>query len=234
MNDLSVEILNLRRRISELEASEKELLLVREELKKSEEKYRMAFEYTGTAMMVFDADTTILMANHRIEQITGYTEDEVKGKSKWVDFVDEENRPKMLDYNRKRLEMDPSVPVEYEFKFRHKTGRLLDVLINVSVIPGADRILVSLVDITERKRIEKALAESERKYRDLFENANDIIYVHDSTGTFISANKAALTTVGYSMEELLKINIRDIVDPAYLPLALKNIAEKIDKKVSLT
>jgi|GEM_PF-1679490 PAS domain S-box-containing protein len=71
------------------------------------------------------------------------------------------------------------------------------------------------------------LKESERRYRDLWENANDILYIHDIHGNFIEMNKVGREITGYSKEEIKKINIRDIVDEKYLPLAIQKMREKV-------
>lgn len=80
----------------------------------------------------------------------------------------------------------------------------------------------------ERKRSQEALAESERRYRDLFENANDYIYTHDLQGNFTSANPAALRAYGYTAEEISRINIAHIVDPQFAPLAFEMIQQRIE------
>jgi PAS domain S-box-containing protein len=68
----------------------------------------------------------------------------------------------------------------------------------------------------DRMQAEVALQESEARYRDLFENASDIVYVIDLNGRFTSINAAAERILGYTCDELLRMNIRDIITPESL------------------
>ena len=65
-------------------------------------------------------------------------------------------------------------------------------------------------DVTEKRQAEEALQESERKYSNYIENAPDGVFVVDEKGKYVDANKAATRITGYSIEELLKMSIRDI------------------------
>jgi diguanylate cyclase (GGDEF)-like protein/PAS domain S-box-containing protein len=70
-------------------------------------------------------------------------------------------------------------------------------------------------DVTGYKRIQDALAESEKKYRDLVEQANDIIYRNDARGNFKYINKYGIEKLGYSLEEFTKLNYVDIIPPEF-------------------
>jgi PAS domain S-box-containing protein len=76
--------------------------------------------------------------------------------------------------------------------------------------------------------MEETVMRSEKKYRELFENANDIIYTHDLDGTFTSVNAVGERTYGYSREELKGLNLRSIVDAAFLPVVQEKIREKAE------
>ncbi len=79
----------------------------------------------------------------------------------------------------------------------------------------------------ELEKRTKDLKESEKKYRDLWENANDILYIHDLDGNFIEVNKAGRRIFGYSVEEIKGLNIKDVIDEMYLSKAIEKIKEKV-------
>lgn len=86
----------------------------------------------------------------------------------------------------------------------------------------------------ERHRAQDVLRESEERYRELFENANDIVYTHDLEGNFTSINKQAEKVTGYTHDEALRGNIGQIVAPEYLEYAHAMLARKLSGAPSTT
>jgi PAS domain S-box-containing protein len=153
----------------QLSSYEKELKQKFDELRESQEKitesekaYRAIFENTGTAMMIIDEDKTVSLINSRFEEISGYTKDEIEGKIKWTIFVDQKDLQRMVSYNSERWKSPEKVPSQYVFGFITRDSSVKPVLLSIGIIPGTKKAVVSLIDVTELKKIEDKIKESDR------------------------------------------------------------------------
>jgi PAS domain S-box-containing protein len=131
--------------------------LAEEELKKSENMYRTIFETTPAATMMVEEDTTISMVNREFAAQTGYNANEVEGKKSWTEFILKEDLERVMGYHSLRR-IDPvAAPRNYEFRYIDKKGRIRDVYATAALMPGTQRTVLSLLDITGRKRAEESL-----------------------------------------------------------------------------
>src|SRR6185436_20286943 len=105
---------------------------------------------------------------------------------------------------------------------RCKDGRYMAVQLDDQMLydPGGRivGIRATMQDIVERKRTEEALIQSEQRFRDLFENASDVIYTADFNGNFTSLNSSGERMTGYTREEAVHLNFSDVVSPDTLQL----------------
>jgi PAS domain S-box-containing protein len=128
-----------------------------EELKKSESMYRTIFETTPGATMIIEEDTTISMVNREFATQTGYGAREIEGKKSWTEFILKEDLDRVMEYHRLRR-LDPAAaPRNYEFRYTDRKGRVRDVYATVAMMPGTKKTVLSLLDITDRKRNEDTL-----------------------------------------------------------------------------
>lgn len=150
------------------------------QLEISENMYRTLFENTGTINILFEEDTTIVLANAEFEKKMGYSRKEVEGRMSGLTLIPKQYHKQALDYHRQRREKKRSVPRQYEIKIINKAGELRDVLINVDMIPGTKRSIVSLMDITNLHESEEAIRKQKNELEDKarrLEDANTALRV---------------------------------------------------------
>ncbi|MEL7669648.1 PAS domain S-box protein [Methanobacterium sp.] len=181
-------------------------------LQKSELYYRTIFENTGTATLIAGEDTVISLANTECEKLSGYSKEEIEGKKSWIDFVVEEDMQRLLNYHNIR-ENDPILaPKNYELKLQNKQGAIRDVHVTIELIPYTRNRVISLLDITDKKRSRKALRENEKKYRQLVENAHEGIWSVDAEGNTLFVNPRMADMLGYTVDEMLKMHLLSFMD----------------------
>jgi PAS domain S-box-containing protein len=181
------------------------------QLKATESNYRALFEAEPDGILIVDSKTGIIVdANPSVLNLYGYSYDEICGMAA-VKLSAEPEKSKMhIDSIAKEAQGGPTAPVAYR-RHRKKDGTEfpVEIMHGLYQIDGQTLICAIMRDITERRRIEAALAASEQNYREIFEKTNDAMLVHDLEGNILDVNQAVLDLSGFTREEALNSNIQD-------------------------
>ena len=157
---------------------------------------------TGTSMdgfLVIDRHTRILEVNEAYCRMSGYSRDELLGMSlAGIDVtVDAEGRHGVLD------EIQHAGPEHFEARHRRKDGGIVDVDMSSTFMREQGRYLVFLKNITERKRAEKSLRESEQRFHSVWTKSADGMRLTDREGVVLDVNDAYCRMVKLPREELV-------------------------------
>jgi len=216
----------LKEKSAALEQMLEDLEEAKRRLQEGESRYRSVFENTGTATVIIEEDGTVTLANDQFAALCGYTREEIEGRKSWIEFVAEKDREKTREYYHRRR-LDPrGTPARHECDLVDRNGEVRNILLTVNMITGTSQCVASLLDITERKRADMALRESEEKYRLLVANAGEaILIVQDGDIRFL--NRKCLEMTGYSEEELLESRFADLVHPDDRGMVLQRYEERL-------
>jgi two-component system, cell cycle sensor histidine kinase and response regulator CckA len=205
------------------------------QLAESEEKYRQFVETASDIIYQTDSEGFFTLVNPIGLRIVGYSGEELSGTN-YLDLIAPEHRGTVERFYG--IQFAKRQPLTYkEFPIVTKQGETVWLGQNVQLLFKDDTVVgfqAIARDITDRKRAEEALRESETRYKDLFDHAADGIYTHDLQGNYTSVNEAAARMLGYSREELLSLNYKDFVDPEYLSVTEENFRRKIQNGLETT
>jgi two-component system sensor histidine kinase/response regulator len=192
-----------------------------EDLRDSEEKYSKLFHCSNDAIFLHDLDGNILDVNQRVSDLFGYTKEEILSlrisdlhpqqvvdKSKWAfDKIAEDEF------------------VAFEIDFQKKGGDIFPAEVSSSLFGiGGNKVIQGIVrDITERKRAEQALRESEQKFRSLAERSPNMIFINKK-GRLVYANERCEEIMGYTKQEFYSpdFNFFDLISTEYKELVKEN------------
>lgn len=195
-------------------------------LYESEQRYRDLVEDSREFICTHDLDGLILSANLAAVEVLDYDPGDFVLKKSLRDILAPEVRDGFDDY-LDRIRRDGFACGQMlvltssgERRIWEYYNTLRSDGVTTPTVRGMAR------DITERKRAEEALRASEERYRELFENARDAMYVHDLHGVYTSVNCAAEELTGYSRDEIVGRSFTDFVAPEHI----KGVRDSLCKK----
>jgi PAS domain S-box-containing protein len=176
--------------------------LAEEALKRSEEKYRYLFERALEGILVARGET-LEFVNPAMERILGYPLEKITSET-FSNFIHPDDRAMVLERHLRRMRGE-SMETGYDFRVIASDGTVKWLSINSQVIDweGAPANLSFIADITERKRAEEMLRESEGKYREIFESITDVFYRTDNEGTLLIVSPSVEQLLGYIPDEII-------------------------------
>jgi PAS domain S-box-containing protein len=197
---------------------------MKKSLIRSEELFRKAFVLSPDSININRlSDGLYVSVNEGFRNITGYTEEEINGKTSnnlniWADLGDRDKLVKMLRTEGKVINM--------ESRFKMKNGTFRDGMMSATIIDldGIPHILSITRDVTEKKRIENELKESEIRFRELVELAPDGILLGSHDGTIQGANSRMLSITGRTLTDLIGMNISSL----FSDVALNSVPLRYD------
>jgi PAS domain S-box-containing protein len=185
--------------------------MTREAFKNSEQLFQALIEHSASAIISMSVDGTVGYANPFTERLTGYTRGEFSGKNV-LQLIHSEDRPgiatSLVDLLQHPGEF---IPVIFRIQHLRRGWRWIEGNIrNCMHIPEICALIGNYQDITERRQVEIGIRQREERARSVVEQASEGIFVTDTQGNYIDVNVAGCTISGYSREELLVRNIKDL------------------------
>ncbi|MFA5834849.1 MAG: PAS domain S-box protein [Bacteroidota bacterium] len=189
--------------------------IAEETLRESEHRFRtLAENLPGVVYLCKNDDRyTMLYLNDQVEQLTGYSKDDFLDDT--VSFVDLYHPEDVAEITEGvSIALSKRLPFHLIYRIKHKDGtwRWIEEQ-GIGVYRGSELLRLEgfLSDITDRKIAESALTESEEKYRRLFEDSKDGIYITTFDGTILDVNTSMMEILGFhDKEELKNYNVKDL------------------------
>jgi len=180
-------------------------LQAEEALRRKDEQFRRFVENLQDVIVVIGADGRIRYESPSIRRVLGLDPEEREGQDAF-EFVHPEDRPVLKAFGQKLLSVQGPLP-PFSLRFLHRDGtyRLLEAVgTNLLLEPAVQGIVFNLRDVTERNRVERALAESERLYRLLYERNLSGVYRSSTDGRVLECNLAFARILGCESPEEVK------------------------------
>ena len=200
-------VLGAARDISDLKRAQ-------EELRSSEQRLRILFEYAPDAYYLNDLKGNFLDGNRAAERLCGYRRDELIGKNfLQLSLLPSNQIPRAAGLLAKNALGRPTGPTE--FCLTRKDGSQAQIEVRTHPVQlGGETVTLGIArDVTERRAAEDKLKESERRYRSIFDSAGDALCVIDLDGRIVEVNPQLCSLHGYAPQEVLGRNATEFIHP---------------------
>lgn len=220
-----------------------------EALEISESKYRSLFLNTATAMLVVNTETSLIeLVNAEFERLSGYPRGDVEHRKSWKEFTLDFDAQAIEDFFRRRAAEDGQFPGAIDCRFIGRDGEILFVSLTVAMIKGTDSCIVSMIDLTDRKRAEEALAEFNRtlerlvaertgalaeKAHELEEANRRLLELDRLKSAFLSSVSHELRTPLTSIRGFAKLILKDLSRMTGMGQGLSGKYRRVDENLRI-
>lgn len=196
-------------------------------LLKSEEKYRNIFNNIQDCYFETIPDRTITEVSPSIDKISSYTREELIGKDILSFYAIPEQRDQFIS-----LLLQKGSVIDYEIILTDKGKKQVHCTVSASVIKNSDGIPVKFVgsmrNIDERKKIENQIIESEKRYRFISENTADIIWMREpETLRYTYISPSVERSRGFTVEEAMQQNLDQVLSPESYKVIIENFRTRM-------
>ena len=198
---------------------------IQEDLRESEERYHLLFSNAPVGITVTDHQGSLVASNEAIQELLGYTLEELKTKNVIDFYFDHAQRQQLLDLTEKG-----GVARDFETRFKRKDGKAVTVLINTDIIDFKDQpnmLLTSIRDITNLKQIEEELKKERDFTNAILDTAASLVLVLNREGAITIFNRACEKATGYSFQEIKGRHLWDVLtaDPSTTRKEIKKLLD---------
>jgi len=202
------------------------------ELKESEEKFRIISEQSFLGIAIIQ-NGKFVFVNEQFSNMSEYSMEEMRNwaPGEFSKTIHPDDMTFVLEQATKKQIGEKNVVDQDSYRIYTKSGKLKwhEIFSKTIIYKGESANLAAVIDITERKENELALWESEEKFRSLFDDAINMIYILNTDGYIIDVNRSQLEKLGYTKEELIGKHILEIVAPERVEndkIIMNNILEE--------
>jgi PAS domain S-box-containing protein len=175
--------------------------------------YRTIFDAAGTAILLVDGDGTIAVINAECERLSGYSRSDLEGSRLWSHLFAGDDRAIIREYLRLCRNNPAYAPHSFEVSLIDRSKACHNVMVAITRVPETELYVVSLLNVTEQRRVEAALQESEATFRGIAQRCFDMIFTLDRSGTITYISPAIKRLCGYLPEEVIGTSWKDYTLP---------------------
>lgn len=190
-----------------------------ETIRQREERFRSIIQFLTDIIWIIDENMRIMYESPSSSLVLGYEPGYLIGKEGLPLVHPDDLAHVQHDLQEVFAKANDYFPTE--FRVRHQSGRWISleaIANNMLDHPAIQGIIITCRDVTERRRVEKALKISESKFRNIFNNSSDAIVILSNNYSILEVNEVFLKITGFSQTEIRKFKFTDIIADSYLPL----------------